>query len=140
MIEQEAKRELPFRGEVREVNIIGNGKDFYIQFRLPDGMGFGIPLSSDFAYGARVTCAEGIFVTTSGVDDSSLAAQYQPRPGWRLRVVLAKFYYTGSDESWARDCAVWARMGRSEWPPESDYMVGEAEVELAAWQETSPAQ
>ena len=60
--------EHPFRGEVRELTIVGSGKNRTVQVRVPDGRGFGIPLSY---YGglASVKCCDGIVVTTTKVDD-----------------------------------------------------------------------
>ena len=134
MSEQSRRRRLPFRGELTELTIIGNGKDCTLQVRVPDGRGFGIPLGS-FGSGAQVTCCNGIVVSTSSVDDINLMVRYQPLAGWRMRLERAELDYPGSEEDWACDCATWEDMSRAQWPPESSWAVDQIDVELAAWQE-----
>jgi hypothetical protein len=139
MSESHGRRQLPFRGELSELAIIGNGKDCTLQIRLPDGRGFGIPLSG-YGSGTNVICCTSIVVSVSGAGDSALVVRYRPHPGWRMRVALAELDYPGSAEDWARDCAVWDRMSRARWPTESSWAVGGVDIELAAWQEAPAAQ
>jgi hypothetical protein len=125
-------RELPFRGEVRELTTVGSGKDRTLQVRVPDGRGFGIPLSY---YGGRtnVTCCDGIVVTTAAVDDVSIAVCFRPQAGWRMRIARAALNYSGSDEAWASDCAVWERMSTAKWPRESSWAVDAIDIESLHW-------
>lgn len=123
---------MPFRGEVDELKIVGNGKDCSLQLRLSDGLGFGSPLARDWAYHARIKCGEGIEVLTSGEDDVSLTIRYRAQPGWRMRVVRVELLYPGTDEEWEQDCAIWARMTRAEWPAEGMRGLREVDIELAA--------
>lgn len=129
MIEDETTtRELPFRGEVRELAVIGSGKDSTLRVTVPDGRAFQIPLS-----GARTTvwADEGVAVETEALDDVSLAIRYRSRCGYTMRIVRADVSYPGSEEDWARDCAIWERMSRAAWPPESTWAVDLIRLELA---------
>jgi hypothetical protein len=72
--------------------------------------------------------------------DSALLVRYRPRPGWRMRVARAELDYEGTDEDWARDCAVWDRMSGARWPTESSRAVGGLDIELAALHEEPAAQ
>jgi len=128
------RRQLPFRGELSELAIIGNGKDCTLQVRVPDGRGFGIPLDC-YGINTNVTCCSGIVVSTSGAGDIALVVRYRPQPGWSMTLVRAELVYSGSEEDWARDCAVWEHMSRAQWPTESSWAVDRVDIELAAWQE-----
>ena len=125
-------RELPFQGEVRELKIVGNGKDCVLQVWVPSGSAFAIPLS---AARATVTCGDGVVVDTRGAGDISLEIRYRPAAGRRMRIVGARVNYPGSEEDWASDCEIWERMSRAKWPRESLWAVEGVDVTLT----TAPA-
>jgi hypothetical protein len=85
-----------------------------------------------------VKCCDGIVVITTAVDDSSLAICYRPQAGFRMRIARAMLDYTGSDEAWAKDCSVWERMNKAQWPIESSYTADAIDIELAAWTDAQP--
>jgi len=128
MLEAVGWRDLPFRGEVRELKIVGNGKDCFLQVWVPNGSAFTIPLS-----GARacMTCSDGVFVETRALDDVSLEILYRPAPGHRMRIVDAKVNYPGSETDWASDCKIWGEMSRAKWPRESSWAVSAINVTLS---------
>ncbi|MFZ5893685.1 MAG: hypothetical protein ACOY0T_21670 [Myxococcota bacterium] len=130
-------RWLPFQGEVSELVIVGNGKDCTLRVRVPDGRGFGIPISS-YGDGVIINCCDGVVVSTTGPDDVSLMIRYTPQPGWRMSVARARVNYLGSDEDWAGDCAVWQHMTRDPLPPESWWAIGDLEIDLTAWRDPLP--
>ena len=129
-------RELPFQGEVGELDVVGNGKDCVLQVRVPSGAAFAIPLS---AARVSVTCSDGVVVDTRGMDDVSLVVRYRPAAGHRMRVAAARVNYPGSEEDWAYDCEIWRSMSQAKWPRESSCAVFDVDVTLASWTDTNVA-
>ena len=54
-----------------------------------------------------------------------------------MRIARAMLDYTGSDEAWAKDCSVWERMNKAQWPIESSYAADAIDIELAAWTDSA---
>lgn len=120
-------REIPFKGELAELAVIGNGKDSTLRFTVVDGRAFAIALS---CARTRVRCDRGILVTTEARGDLTLMVRYLPRPAYRMLLAFARVDYPGSEQEWADDCRLWERMSWAVWPPESSWAVVSAEVEL----------
>jgi len=122
-------RELPYQGELKELAVIGNGKDSIMRLTVPNGRALAVALS-----GARtsVTCCRGIRVDTAAVDDTELVVRYLPQRGWTMQLVRAQIDYPGSDEDWARDCEVWNLTTGSRRVSEGSWEVLFVAVELQA--------
>jgi hypothetical protein len=130
LVDEVEPRDLPFQGEVRELRVIGNGKDCVLQVWVPNGSGFAIPLSEARA---SVTCGDGVVVDTRARDDLDLEICYRPSAGRRMRIASAKVSYPGSEDDWACDCETWRQMSRAKWLPESSWAVLDIDVTLTTW-------
>jgi hypothetical protein len=129
-------RALPFQGELRELRILGDGKDAFLQVHVPNGSAFAIPLNRGLA---SVACGDGVVVDTRGDDDDCLTITYRPSAGRRMRVVGARVNYPGTEADWESDAKIWEQMSRAKWPRESHWPVFGLELTLATWTDSDSA-
>ncbi len=87
--------EVPLVGRrVREVVVVGSGKDWEMSVELEDGLAIGIAIS-DFS----MSCCAGMYCATTGIDDLNLQTRYW---GEDLRIEAFRLEMS----SWSDDEAV----------------------------------
>lgn len=135
-IEQQCEwRELPFRGELSELVVEGNGKGSRLRAETPAGRALAIALSKA---GTSIVPGPGVEVSTTAPGELSLSVRFRPAPGRSMRVTRFRVLYPGTDEQWEADCRVWQQLSASPWTADGSWAVPQVVVELATHPEAEP--